>query len=227
MKKALIIGLIIFIVLLIIGITAFSAWQFYPSEANQLLSKFTDFRIPEPKEGEKLAYIYNENADSDIALVIKATTGESSVVFTKKQNGKEIVDKVVIQTPDNKLGLIQVNQDGLPESFDYQDYLVEYNNYTATTVDITVTSPAGRTKTYKNTDLNLPDSSSAFLNTLIPVASAANIPEAGANRKENINSGYYPKTFGQVFNVVTCTGSIVASFFSAGTLTPLILSCGA
>ena len=199
------------------------------------------------KEDQLTAYI-NTNLDSNIAVVVTAPNGEGLAVFTKIVDGMEFVDQIVLKSVDDKTGVIQVDEFGLPTNFTFEGYRVIFENYTEMTVDIIITKPDGTIEVLKESLLNLPGHdvvSPDLFNSVIPSASAytppnlmyayMNTPEQGSTRRDIIEGGddasywdYITSTPGTALSVISCNIGLISILFSGALTSPFAyLGCAA
>lgn len=239
MKKLIILIIAIIVIILIIaGVYYFVQTYYKDSEVANFLQNITD-TLTQTTSESVLDLAINTDLTSDIAAIATAENGEGLVAYTKIQNNTEILDKIVIMNKDGEAGLIELNNNGLPESFSFLDYEITYNNYTASTVDIILTKPDGSTESITGSPLNLPETGQII--SFIKSANATEpleteLPEQGTSRKQYLESNgddasfldYITSSIGTTMNIITCGISIPAIIGTAGASTPFsYLACGA
>lgn len=146
-----------------------------------------------------LTAFINTNSDSNVAIVIKAKNGEGMVVFT---DSKKTISRIVINSPDGKNGIIQVNKDGQPTQLDFDGTTAVFENYTEKTVDISVKRKNGEVEVFKNSSITAQSIS------FIPSAIAYSVSE-------------YMSGVGTAINVVSCGVGLGSILFSGGATSPL------
>lgn len=88
--------------------------------------------------------IFN-SPETDIKYLIIGESGEKVMIATKETSGTEAVDYIVLENGDGTSALLYMGENGFPEYMVSGDTLTTYDNYTSTTVDITIHNPDGTT----------------------------------------------------------------------------------
>jgi hypothetical protein len=179
----------IFIVLLIAGI-GFGIYSYLGTRS--------------PAVNSNLEAFVNTDLESDVAIVVKATNGESLVGFVDEGRA---LNKVVLTDADGQSALISVDERGYPSKLEFEGTVATFNNYTENTVDITVRTPDGEVKVYEGSAIT--GESLSF----IPRALAYSVSD-------------YITFLSITLNVVTCGAGIGATVTTIGTFSGLsVLGC--
>lgn len=232
MKKSIKI-IITLLVLTLLAISAFLVTKnYFPKIHTQYIAPLTDVTSifnQEPTETPETKVVFNSDPNSNLAMIATTANNEAIAVFTKTINGLDYINEIVIQTPDKKTGIAQVNQAGLPTSFTFEGDVFNFSNYTETTVDISIKKANGTTQQHKAIPLNLPTEKISFTDKLIPpvyaISSDTLPPKKGTPRNSGSSVKYFFRVTGQVVNVLTCTGGIIATAMTGGGASPTLITC--
>lgn len=183
----------------------YSLQKYIPKE---IAVKVRDFGCKYFSKGtpvDKIAYL-NTNDESNVALVVKASGNETLVGFRK--NGE--LKTLTIHTNDGKVAVVELNNQKLPVHFEFDGNSATFENYTNSTVDITVNYRDGTTQEFKKSKI-------------IPGKKLGLIPTAYAIETKGI-----VHETGIAVNVLGCGMGLGSLFVSAGATSPVaLLGCGA
>ncbi len=142
---------------------------------------------------------YNSNTDSEIALILKAENGEGVVVTRRLNTGEEKIDNLVLVGGDGSHATITPNDQGFAARYEDGDgNVIQYANYTDSTVDITVIQAGGKQTVLDKYEHGI-DLSKNLSASLIPAARAAD------------ESTYYYGGTGLLLNSAGCAAGLIGS----------------
>ncbi len=118
----------------------------------------------------------NTDPNSNVHSVVVSENREGMAFMTKTVDGKKYPDAVVIRGNDGTEGLMKINDYGLPGTFTFNGTIVNFSNYTETTVDLTITKPDGTKETLTRT-LDSSKFQAVIYNWFFPSANASTIDE--------------------------------------------------
>lgn len=214
--KKIIFFLILIALGLVVGAGYFAYEQFKP-QLDNIISNFKGETI-------NIDLVLNSNLESNVALVGTVTDqpNESYTVLTQNQKGTEIIDKIILRNAENETGVIELDSNGYPTVFVYENHEAVFSNYTETGVDIKLTTPDGNIQTFEQTPYSIAAQS------FIPYAHAAGSlvshrPPEGTSRASlasdvgNEFLSYLSATPGTAINIVLCgVLSVTAPPFAVG-----------
>jgi hypothetical protein len=149
---------------------------------------------------------FNSNEDAEIVLILTEEDGEGVVVTRNTGPATDEIESVILFAPDGSHATVAPNAQGRAARYeDDKGNVIEYANYTDTTVDITVTESNGTQTVLPQHDR--PDGGRHV--SLIPQAHA----------ESETADAYYVGGTGLILNSVGCAAGIIGS-----PLAPL--SCG-
>lgn len=156
---------------------------------------------------DEFEFLVNQDANSEIPLMIQATNGET-IAAVKGDNDR--VKKVLIKNVDDQVFTAELNSDEQLSRVVYGNQEVIYSNYQENSVDIEWRS-GGNIKKFPAEKLN-----SRFLDNQVSIFSV-----------HAESQQYYPRKLGQIMDTLSCAGGGVFTFMSGGTASPLLyFTCG-
>lgn len=171
---------------------------------------------------ETVQIFLNQDANSDVELVMIAPNGEGATAFRKAEG--EGFDRLAVITADGKPGLITLGDNKLPVSFSFQGTTLRYSKYTDSSVEVMIEYADGRTEGPQTQALEVAASVSPWMELMIPSAHANWITELACTGEDCFYNSM--PELGTSLNVVFCGLALGNTLFTAGTTAPLAyLSC--
>jgi len=137
----------------------------YASPISDLIDFVDDLVSEDDYAEEAVVVLENSNPASEIGLIATIPGKEGMLVM--RQPGTETITKLFLYSPDGKKAEITPNEQGLAALYKEGGNVIQYNNYTENTVDITITTNDGQVKELKAYELSQNKQ-------LIPLALAGN-----------------------------------------------------
>ncbi len=195
-------------ILLLLGGSYFYLNKYNPAILQNIWQIVYEYTPEENIESNNQFDVYlNDDLNSNIPVVLKWESGVKLAAFTKN---KKLV-AITVETKEGKIGLIQLNKDGLPDKFSIEGNIAVFRNYTESTVDIFVTYKNGVTEVFKNSHIMPQQYSFNIIQTAYAIETQGVLHEIGI-----------------AMNVISCGVGLTSMFVSAGATTPVaFMGCAA